>query len=97
MSDWPYYVNYSHFLVPVRFVLASVAPLEGNPNEWHPKVGLICVGVCFERERGWRSVPDNAWPGSGEAGSTGRQVHNRRRSESRGNGAELASHEIHWH
>ena len=51
----------------------------------------------FERNSGSRPISDNAQPRSEEAGSNGRQVHGRRRSESRGNGAELTSDEIQWH
>jgi len=32
----------------------------------------------FERNCGSRSISDNAWPGSEEAGSNGRQVHGTR-------------------
>src|SRR5271156_1320098 len=80
-----------------RFVLACVALLKGESNEWPPKVVFISSCVRFERNRGSRSVSDNAWPGSEEAGRNGRQVLGRRRSESRGNGAELSSDKIQWH
>src|SRR6202451_4798692 len=80
-----------------RFVLACMASLKGESNALSHNVALICAGMRFERDRGARSVSDNAWPGSQEAGSNGRQVHGGRRRESRANGAELASDEIQWH
>jgi hypothetical protein len=74
-----------------------MASLKGEFNALSHNGALICAGMRFERDGGSRSVSDNAWSGSEEAGSNGRQVHGRRRSESRGNGAELASDEIQWH
>ena len=52
-------VNYPHSLIPLRFVLASGASLKGESDE-SPKVSLICVRMLFERNRGSRSVSDNA-------------------------------------
>src|ERR1700689_1902075 len=74
-----------------------MASLKGASNALSHNVVLICAGMRFERDRGSRSVSDNAWPGSEEAGSNGRQVHSRRRTESWGNGTELASYEIYRH
>src|SRR5262252_2137607 len=76
---------------------ASTRSTKGDLDGWPPKVALIRAGVRFEPNRGSRSVSDNAWPGGEEAGRHGRQVHGRRRSESRGDGAELATDEIQWH
>ena len=70
-----------------RFVLASVAPLKGESNALSQKVALICAGVRFERNLARAQSQTTAWPGSEEAGSNGRQVHGRRRTESRGDGA----------
>jgi len=53
-------VNYSHFLIRVRFVLASVAHLKGESDADSHTVALICVGMRFERNRGSRSVSDSA-------------------------------------
>jgi hypothetical protein len=59
-------VNYPHSLIPVRFVLASVAHLKGESDADSHTVALISAGVRLELNHGSRSVPVSAAePGPG--------------------------------
>jgi hypothetical protein len=53
-------VNYSHFLIRVRFVLASVAHLKEESDADSHTVALISAGVRLELNHGSRSVPVSA-------------------------------------
>ena len=53
-------VNYSHFLIPVRFVLASVASLKGESDADSHTVALISAGVRLQPSHGSCSVPASA-------------------------------------